>query len=97
MKLMVLQVLSPIPIIMSVIPGQNKRLSDFARNYFSIWLQVLIRLITIYLAFVVCNIVIRVSFTINISMPNVLLNARGIVIIILYIERILYYGYKEFC
>lgn len=59
LKLLVLQVLSPIPIIMSVDPSQKDRLSKFFKLYISIWLQAFIRIITIYLAFVVCSFIVN--------------------------------------
>lgn len=57
-KLVVLQVLSPIPIIMSVDPSQKNKLVNFWKAYFAVYLQIFIRVLTIYLAFVVLDILL---------------------------------------
>ena len=56
-KLLVLQIISPIPIIMSVDPAQNDRLSKFTKTYMGLYFQVFLRVLTIYFAFVVLSLV----------------------------------------
>jgi len=55
-KLVVLQVLSPVPIIMSIDPSQKNKLTNFWKAYFAIYLQIFIRILTLYLAFVVLDL-----------------------------------------
>ncbi len=57
-KLVVLQVLSPIPIIMSVDPSQKNKLTNFWKAYFAIYLQIFVRVLTIYLAFVILDVLL---------------------------------------
>ena len=57
LKLLVLQIISPIPIIMYVDPKQKNRLTIFIKTYISIWSQVFIRILTVYLAYVVIELV----------------------------------------
>lgn len=59
LKLLVLEVISPIPIIMSIDPSQKNRLSTFIKVYIPIYLQVFIRIITFYLAFAICSLVLN--------------------------------------
>lgn len=56
-KLFVLQVISPIPIILSIDPNQNKNLENFGKTYIVIYLSLFIRILTVYIAFVLLNIV----------------------------------------
>lgn len=67
LELIVLQILSPIPIIMSIDPSSKDQVGRYARTYFEIWLQVFIRIFTFYLAFVVCDLIGDLSDTITIS------------------------------
>lgn len=61
-KLVVLQVISPIPIIMSVDPNQKDRINKFVKAYSGVYLQVFIRIITMYLAFVVLTLITESNF-----------------------------------
>lgn len=54
-KLVVLQVLSPIPIIMSVDPSQKNKLTNFWKAYFAIYIQIFVRVLTLYIAFIVLD------------------------------------------
>ena len=56
-KLLVLQIISPIPIIMSIDPAQNDKLKNFTKTYSGLYLQVFLRVLTIYLAFVILSLV----------------------------------------
>lgn len=56
-KLFILQVISPIPIILSIDPKQNKKLSNFAKAYSGIYISLFIRIITVYMAFVLLNLI----------------------------------------
>lgn len=56
-KLFILQVISPIPIILSIDPKQNKKLANFAKTYSGIYISMFIRILTIYMAFVLLNLV----------------------------------------
>ena len=56
-KLLVLQIISPIPIILSIDPAQNDKLSKFTKTYMGLYLQVFLRVLTIYLAFVILSLV----------------------------------------
>jgi len=70
-KLVILQVVSPIPIIMSMDPSQKDKLKNFVKVYMNIYLQLFIRIITVYLAFVVAGLVVSSDFgvgTINSAM-----------------------------
>ena len=55
-KLIVLQIVSPIPIIMSIDPSQKNKLSNFFKTYLGIYLQVFFRVLSFYLAFVVIDL-----------------------------------------
>ncbi len=55
-KLFTLQVISPIPIIMSIEPKKKSQLTKFATTYLLLYSQVFIRVLTFYLAFVVLDI-----------------------------------------
>lgn len=59
LKLLVLEVISPIPIIMSIDPSQKNRLSTFIKVYIPIYLQVFVRIITFYLAFAICSLALN--------------------------------------
>ena len=56
-KLLVLQILAPIPIIMSIDPTQKDKLKKFAKLYSGIYLSVFIRIFTVYLAFAAISII----------------------------------------
>lgn len=61
-KLIVLQVISPIPIIMSIDPAQKDRISKFVKAYSDVFLQIFIRIITVYLAFVILGLITSSHF-----------------------------------
>lgn len=56
-KLVTLQVLSPIPIIMSVDPSQKNKLTNFIKAYAALYLQIFVRVFTIYIAFIVLDLI----------------------------------------
>ena len=56
-KLFILQVISPIPIILSIDPKQNRKLSNFAKAYSGIYISLFIRIVTVYMAFVLLNLI----------------------------------------
>lgn len=56
-KLLVLQILAPIPIIMSIDPTQNDKLKKFGKLYSGIYLSVFIRIFTVYLAFAAISLI----------------------------------------
>lgn len=57
-KMIVLQVIYPIPVIMSIDPKTGeKRLTDYFGLYFKIYLQVFLRVMTLYLAFALLNLI----------------------------------------
>ena len=65
-KLFVLQVISPIPIIMSIDPAsKNDKLVNFAKLYGGIYINVFVRILTVYVAFVALNLVTSVFDGIN--------------------------------
>lgn len=65
-KLFVLQVISPIPIIMSIDPtSKNDKLVNFAKLYGGIYINVFVRILTVYVAFVALNLVTSVFDGIN--------------------------------
>lgn len=55
-QLFVLQILSPIPIIMSIDPSRKKQLTTFATTYFGVYTQVFLRVLTFYVAFIAVNL-----------------------------------------
>lgn len=57
-KLLVLEVIFPIPVIMSIDPGSKNKLKNFYNAYLPIYLQVFIRIITFYLAFSIASLVL---------------------------------------
>ena len=57
LKLIILQVISPIPIIMSVDPSQKNKLTNFVKAYGGLYIQIFFRVLTLYLAFVVLDLV----------------------------------------
>ena len=59
LKLLTLEVLSPIAIIMSVDPASKNKLTNFAKTYMVVYLQVFLRVLTFYLAFALCSLVIN--------------------------------------
>lgn len=56
-KLLVLQILAPIPIIMSIDPTQQDKLKKFGKLYGGIYLSVFIRIFTVYLAFAAISLI----------------------------------------
>lgn len=58
-KLLVLEVIFPIPVIMSVDPGSKSKLKNFFDTYIPIYLQVFVRVITFYLAFSIASLVLE--------------------------------------
>lgn len=56
-KLLVLQILAPIPIIMSIDPTQQDKLKNFGKLYSGIYLSVFIRIFTVYLAFAAISLI----------------------------------------
>ena len=57
LKLLTLQLLAPIPIIMSIDPSQKNKLSNYIKTYIPIYLQIFVRVIMFYLAFALCEMV----------------------------------------
>lgn len=97
LKLVVLQVVSPIPIITSIDPSQKGKLGKFARTYLDIWLQVFIRILTIYLAYVVCGLIADNSSFLNEAALNnenvMLLEINFLVRVVIYFG--IFQGAKE--
>lgn len=58
-KLLVLEIISPIPIILSIDPSQKNRLSKFISAYIPIYLQVFIRVFTFYIAFALAYLILN--------------------------------------
>ena len=65
LKLLILEMLSPIPIIMSIDPSQKNKLGNFIKTYMPIYLQIFLRVITFYAAFAVCSLVLDAAGTID--------------------------------
>lgn len=58
-KMIVLQVIYPIPVIMSIDPKSGeKKLSDYFGLYFKIYFQIFLRVMTLYLAFALLNLIL---------------------------------------
>lgn len=70
LKLVILQVISPIPIIMSVDPSQKNKLGNFAKAYGILYIQIFLRILTLYLAFVVLSLITDPQDVINNGMIN---------------------------
>jgi len=64
-ELFTLQVLSPIPIIMSIDPSRKNQLKTFATTYLGVYAQVFIRVLTFYMAFVVIDLLEAMPDSIN--------------------------------
>lgn len=90
LELIVLQILSPIPIIMSIDPSSKNQVQRYAKTYFDIWIQVFIRIFTFYLAFVVCNLVTNLSENIGIMESS--LNSGLLFEINFLVRAIIYVG-----
>lgn len=58
-KLLVLEVISPIPIILSIDPSQKERLNKFISAYVPIYLQIFVRVFMFYIAFALAFLVIN--------------------------------------
>ncbi len=56
LKLLILEVLAPIPIIMSIDPTQKNKISNYIKIFMQIYLQIFIRIITFYMAWAICSI-----------------------------------------
>ncbi len=56
-RLLLLQVLSPIPFIISIIPQQHNRLTTFWTVYFQNYVQAFVRILTVYMAFMLFGLV----------------------------------------
>jgi len=82
-KLAVLQVVSPIPIISSIDPSQKDKLTKFFQAYSSLYLQVFLRIITVYLAFVVLGFISQIDLDALVS-SGMLLEVGFFIKIILY-------------
>lgn len=89
-ELIILQILSPIPIIMSIDPSNNDALKRYGKTYFEVWLQVFIRILTIYVAFVVCSLVTKLGQ--NIGMVTSSINNGLLLAINPLIEAVIYVG-----
>lgn len=55
-QMFLLQVISPIPIIMSVDPSRKDQLTKFATTYLGVYTQVFIRVLTFYIAFIAIDL-----------------------------------------
>lgn len=85
-KLIVLQVISPIPVIMSIDPSQKNKLTNFIKTYSGIYLQVFIRIITLYMAFVVLDLIVDSNLLTDTISTGMLLDGTGFVVqLLLYI------------
>jgi len=84
-KLMVLQVISPIPVIMYIDPSQKNKLTNFFKAYSVLYLQVFLRIITLYMAFVVLDLVVNSDAFNTAINGGMLLAGNFFVKIILYI------------
>lgn len=71
LKLLILEMISPIPIIMSIDPNQKNKLSNFIKTYIPIYLQIFVRVLTFYGAFAVGSLVIGSAETIAKDSTNV--------------------------
>ena len=71
LKLLILEMISPIPIIMSIDPNQKNKLSNFIKTYIPIYLQIFLRVLTFYGAFAVGSLVIGSAETIAKGSTNV--------------------------
>ena len=69
-RLVVLEVLSPIPVIMSIDPSQKDRLKNFGTTYISTWLSAFVRILTVYIALVVCTFISNNINTTKILVPK---------------------------
>ncbi len=84
-QLVVLQVISPIPIIMSVDPSQKNRLQTFATTYLNIYIQVFVRILTVYLAFVVLSLITNSDEIINMTSTPMIMALPILLTVLLYI------------
>lgn len=89
-ELIILQILSPIPIIMSIDPSNNDALKRYGKTYFEVWLQVFIRILTIYVAFVVCSLVTKLGQNIGVVTSSI--NNGLLLAINPLIEAVIYVG-----
>lgn len=85
LKLAVLQVISPIPIIMSIDPSSKNKISNFVKAYSGLYLQVFIRIITMYLAFVILGVITNWSGFDNFLSTGMLLKVNFFIKLLLYI------------
>lgn len=84
-KLFILQILSPIPAILSIDPTQNKKLTEYIKVYIGIYISLFIRLITVYLVFAMIPF-IRQSLSDISTTATLQLKATFLVRILLYIS-----------
>ena len=84
-KIVVLQVISPIPIIMSIDPSQKDRLSTFGKSYFALYIQIFLRILTLYLAFVILSLITNSSYFTDAINTGMLLEGEFFIKILLYI------------
>lgn len=96
-KLLVLEIIYPIPVIMSIDPNdKNNRLQKYATVYFGVYFQVFLRVITLYLAFVVLNLItnsVLFNKDFGLSTGTLLLNGDWFLKIVLIIG--VFKGMKE--
>ncbi len=60
-KLFALQIISPIPIILSADPSQKKKLTTFIKVYSGIYLEVFVRVASFYMAFVILQVLLTAA------------------------------------
>lgn len=80
-KLIVLQILSPIPIIMSIDPAKKDQVTKYAKTYFDVYIQVFVRILMLYLVLVTCSLVANITETIQVNNSTI----NGITKAIIYI------------
>lgn len=66
-QLIILQLLSPIPIIMSIDPAKKDQVTKYAKTYFEVYIQLFIRLLTVYLVLVACGLIANIADNVQIS------------------------------
>ncbi len=86
-QLIILQLLSPIPIIMSIDPAKKDQVTKYAKTYFEVYIQLFIRLLTVYLVLVACGLIANIADNVQISsiLKLRLLSINGITKAIIYI------------
>lgn len=66
-QLIILQLLSPIPIIMSIDPAKKDQVSKYAKTYFEVYVQIFIRLLTLYMVLVACGLIANIADNVQVS------------------------------